>query len=104
MNSFKKFIFALVLMSCIILLMKISIDFLGSNNFFDILCILILTYFGYCIFKNGINKSDIKLINILSIDPSKNGGVALIWFMIFSVIWGILLYIRINEVSMIIKI
>lgn len=94
-------------MLILIILALIFIGFLmrllGTNNFIDLIFASNLIIYVYFMISNGIKKEDFNWHNIKN-GELQNGAIALILFMIFSVVWGILIYIRINEVSMIIKI
>lgn len=103
MNNLKKFVIMLILVILALIIIGFLMRLLGTNNFIDLIFVSNLIIYVYFMISNGIKKEDFNWHNIKN-GELQNGGVALIWFIIFSVVWGILLYIRINEVSMIIKI
>lgn len=98
MNNLQKFVIMLILTILLIIVIGLLIRLLGTNNFIDLIFALNLIICVYFMISNGVKKEDFNWHKIKNGD-FENGGVALIWFMIFSVVWGILLYIRINEVS-----
>ena len=103
MNNLKKIVIMLILIILALIFIGFLMRLLGTNNFIDLIFASNLIIYVYFMISNGIKKEDFNWHNIKN-GELQNGAIALILFMIFSVVWGILIYIRINEVSMIIKI
>ena len=103
MNNLKKIVIMLILIILALIFIGFLMRLLGTNNFIDLIFVSNLIIYVYFMISNGIKKEDFNWHNIKN-GELQNGAIALILFMIFSVVWGILIYIRINEVNMIIKI
>lgn len=88
MSSLKKFVIIFAFTTLPILLFVFLIKIFGKNIIF----ILIFVTHGYFIIKNGIKKDDFELKKIFN-GNIECGGVALIWLLIASLIWIILINI-----------